>query len=180
MITMQTCYRCATLTPQDLLRVSHVVRSDHTLRREDVLFNSKGCLLRVRSSKTTGGEGNERFIPVTWASEASMCAARGLKALLGKVPGSPKDPLFSAVGLPGLSYSVFHKVFKSLVIRAGLSGDFASHSLRRGGATFMSMVGCTISQVKDRGGWVSDCVYRYIKPPIAHKVLIDKKFVSRV
>ena len=173
-------FLAALLMFRSLLRVSHVVTSDHTLCRRDVLFNNKGCLLRVRSSKNTSGKGNERYIPITWAPDASMCAARGLKALLESSPGQPDYPLFSSGDASGLSYSTFHKVFKSLISRAGLIGDFASHSLRRGGATYMSMVGCTVLQVKDRGGWSSDCVYRYIKPPISHKVKIDEKFVSRV
>ena len=35
-------------------------------------------------------------------------------------------------------------------------GDFASHSLKGGGATYMSVMGFTIPQVKETGGWVSD------------------------
>ena len=48
--------------------------------------------------------------------------------------------LFSSPMVPKLTYSLFAKKFKELTIRAELKGDFASHSLRRGGATFMSML----------------------------------------
>ena len=64
--------------------------------------------------------------------------------------------------------------------RAGLRGDFASHSLRRGGASYMSMAGCTVTQVKERGGWASDCVYKYIVPSLRYKVLVDKDFAQKI
>ena len=161
-----------------LLRVSHVVVSSHTLCREDVKFNPNGCLIRVKSSKTSLGAGAHRFIPVTWAADKSICAVRGLRAMFNRYPAAPSAPLFVVPGKGPLTYSTFSKIFKVLLERSKIVGDFASHSLRRGGATYMSMVGCTVPQVKERGGWKSDCVYRYIKPSIAHRVSVDKKFSS--
>ena len=172
-------FLAALLLFRTLQRVSHVVRSDHTLRRDDVKFNKDGCLIRVRSSKTSRGKEGCRFIPVTWARDPSICAVRGLHALFKKYPGEQDADLFSFGDRRGLTYSTFSKYFKTLVNRSGIVGNFASHSLRRGGATYMSMVGCTVPQVKDRGGWASDCVFKYIKPSLSHKALVDKKFASR-
>ena len=43
---------------RSLLRVSHIVKSDHTLLRSDVKFNVNGALLSINSSKTVrkGGQ----------------------------------------------------------------------------------------------------------------------------
>ena len=67
-----------------------MVTSDHTVLREDVKFNKEGCLVGVRSSKTSGVKGSDSFIPVTY----SLCAARALRLLLGNTPGTPRFPLF--------------------------------------------------------------------------------------
>ena len=37
----------------------------------------------------------------------------------------------------------------------------------------MSMMGCWIAETKARGQWVSDCVHKYIKHPLTHKVMVD-------
>ena len=159
---------------RSLLRVSHVISSAHTLLRSDVMFNEKGCVLLVRSSKTHK-KGAENFcIPISHGKDSSICAARRLKAMLNCLPMESSDPLFSAVGIPALTYSVFHKKFASLVTKAGLKGNFASHSLRRGEATFMSMQKCDVSEIRARGRWTSDCVFRYIKPPLSHLAKVDK------
>ena len=148
-----------------LLRVSHVVFSPHTLRIRDLRFKGTCCILSIHSSKTKGiGPSDE--IPITESEDGSICACRWSKFLLHKFKMGKNCYLFSSPKHPKLTYSVFSKKFKVLIRRAELSGDFASHSLRRGGATFMSMLNCPVSQIKERGRWKSDCVYRYIKPPL--------------
>ena len=75
---------------------------------------------------------------------------------------------------------MFAKRFKEIVVRAGVVGDFASHSLRKGGATFMSMSGCSVPEIRARGGWKSDCVDRYIKHPLSHKFEVDKLVANKL
>ena len=60
-------------------------------------------------------------------------------------------------------------------MKADVNEHFASHSLQRGGATFMSMIDCPVPQIKARGRWRLDCIYRYIKPQIEAIVKADKK-----
>ena len=38
----------------------------------------------------------------------------------------------------------------------------------------MSMLNCPIAQIKARGMWKSDCVYKYIVPDINSKKKLDK------
>ena len=160
-----------------LLRVSHVVSSEHTTTKGDVMFNENGLLLRVRSAKNLKSKEKALYIPVVKAKDESICPVAWFKYLRSKFGDSPREELFTSVGVPVLSYSNFNRQFKMLIVRAGLNGNFASHSLRRGGASYMSMKGCRVSEVKERGGWKSDCVYKYICPSLAHKVKVDMKVI---
>ena len=161
-----------------LLRVSHVVKSDHTTSVGDIKFNANGFLLAVRTAKNLKSNERVMYIPVGKSQDTRICAVTWLRKMLVKSDEEGNTPLFTDKSGCCLSYSTFSNVFKVLVRKAKLIGDFASHSLRRGGATHMSMQGCSIAEVRDRGGWKSDCVYRYIHQPIRHKVAVDRKFIS--
>ena len=158
-----------------LLRVSHVIDSKHTTLRKDVKFNSQGFLVSVRSAKNLKAKEKNLYIPVVRSSDKTICAVAWLEKLVTKYPGGENTPLFALKAGEKLTYKTFSDTFKALVKRANLVGDFASHSLRRGGATYMSMKGCSVTEVRDRGGWKSDCVYKYICQPIQHRVKVDRK-----
>ena len=136
-----------------LLRISHVVESKHMILRSDVKFNAQGFLLSVKSAKNLKANGSNMYIPVVKSDNSSICAVFWLEKLLAKSQGDGDTPLFVTESGGKLTYSVFSRKFKEFISRAGLVGDFASHSLRRGGATHMSMQGCSVSEVMDRGGW---------------------------
>lgn len=110
---------------------------------------------------------SSRFCPVRWVT------------YLYKTHIVPDDnPLFSTLKLPRLSYSLFNSTFKVLCKSAGLSSVYSSHSLCRGGATLMSDSGIPLVDVKDRGCWASDAVFRYITPSLEARKRVDKKFSS--
>ena len=97
----------ALLLFRTLLRVSHVVLSDHTLTKGDVKFNGEGCLIRVNSSKTSKGKGKERFIPVTWSPDKSLCPVLAIKVMLKGSNAPDTSPLFVTRQGSPLTYSVF-------------------------------------------------------------------------
>ena len=172
-------FTCMLFLFRTLLRISHVVRSPHTLLMSDVKFNAKGFLVAVRSSKTSRKGENVEFLPVVVAEDKDVCAVKWLKKFIKRYPKSQGEALFSLSG-EAPSYSKFLLEFKKLLRKAKIEGNFATHSLRRGGATHMSMSGCTIAEVKDRGRWKSDCVFKYIRQPLVHKVKVDEKVVKNV
>ena len=43
----------------------------------------------------------------------------------------------------------------------------------------MRMVGLPVSQIKERGQWASNCVYKYIKPTVGEKLRWDNVFSLR-
>ena len=132
----------------------------------------------MRSAKNLKAGSLCRYIPVLKSHDERICPVRWLSNLLVSKPYSSESKLFDTKDCMALTYCVFARQLKILVKRAKLVGDYSSHSLRRGGATFLSSSGCSVVEVKDRGGWKSDCLFKYICPPLSQKVNIDRKFVS--
>lgn len=163
---------------RSLLRISHVVNSPHTLCRGDVVFFSWGVIIKIRSSKSRHEIIPEFEIPICAGENHSLCPVWWLKLLVKEYPRAVGDYLFSTCEVPVFSYSSFRKTFKNFCIRAGIVGNFASHSLRRGGATFMSKIGLSVTEIKDRGLWSSNIVFDYIKPSVEHRKEVDKIFSS--
>lgn len=88
-------------------------------------------------------------IPIVQAPLKALCPARWLCYLVTRFPKSALDPLFSSAKWSYLSYSMFQKVFKQFCARAGIVGNFASHSLRRGGASTLAELGVPLIDIKN-------------------------------
>ena len=109
-----------------LLRVSHVVWSDHTLLHSDVKFNVNGMLVAVRSLETRRKGDEVAFLPVLYAKCYGICAVRLLQEFLRHFPKKSDEQLFS-IGDIKCTYNRFAKNFSNLLCKAGIKGDFASH-----------------------------------------------------
>ena len=160
-----------------LLRVSHVVISPHTLKTKDVVFTNWGLFVVIHSSKTKKKHHKPQYIPVVSAPSSPICPVTMLRDIW-VASSCGEDNWFSITEIPAISYGTFHKTLDDLIKKSGLPGSFSSHSLRRGGASFMSMIDCTIPQIKSRGNWSSDCVYDYVVPSMGHELAVDTKFSS--
>lgn len=80
-----------------------------------------------------------------------------LQGLLGR-PLQPSDPLFPSLSRPGaystpLSRESISDIVKAAASRAGITGDFGSHSPRAGFATDALDDGVPREQVQTYGGW---------------------------
>jgi hypothetical protein len=51
---------------------------------------------------------------------------------------------------------------------------FSSRSARAGGATAASAAGIEVALLKRHGGWVSECVYRYVRPSTDQLLSVSK------
>ena len=68
---------------------------------------------------------------------------------------------------------------KELASRAGVNvPNLGSHSLRRGGATWLSSIGVPLEAIKDRGDWRSSCVEKYVREQWDVKLLRDQRVAS--
>ena len=152
-----------------LLRVGHVVVSPHTLRRRDVKFFKWGAMVTVNSSKTKQ-KGSAHKIPLSRVEDLRLCPVFWLEKIIKIYPGVESDLLFSTRNFTQITYSTFNKSFKGLISISKIQGNFSTHSLRRGGTTAMRAAGVPSSHIKERGQWVSDCVFKYIKPTVSDKL----------
>ena len=70
--------------------------------------------------------------------------------MLKLVPKPGSSLLFPLESGNSVSYSEFNSEFKLLVKKSKIQGNFASHSLRRGGTTSLFNSKAPIAYVKDR------------------------------
>jgi hypothetical protein len=159
-----------------LLRVSSVTAhpsmscdSPHLLRRRDIIFSAQGCTLRFRGSKTI--QFRERTFDVTlpYFANHPLCPVTAVIVFLRMAGQLPVDfPAFACrvnQKLRVLSASVFRARLRALLRQIGLSEQcYNTHSLRRGGATWLLMAGVSVPVIKILGDWKSDAVLRYLKP----------------
>lgn len=158
-----------------LLRVGHVTKSDHTIQRSDVEFTKYGLCLTIRSSKTIQYHERELNIPVIASPGSLLCPVFWLKRYFSRVKVPPHAPLFISPGsLSPLTYKSFSTRLKSVLAAAKLSGNYSSHSLRRGAATFLSRIGLPLHDIKTAGDWRSLSVLLYLSGDIKSRLIKDK------
>lgn len=162
-----------------LLRKAHVTESDCTLKRSDLEFYEWGLMVCVRKSKTNQFRERIHRIPVAKVTNIELCAVYWVQQHLEQCP-APLDAQVFRVPRAGhsvpLKYSYYNEVIKAMCARAGLPpGEFSSHSLRRGGATFLRLCGASIDEVKERGDWRSDCVRQYLKASLVERLTMDMR-----
>lgn len=134
-----------------LLRISNIV-GVHALECVDVNFTSWGLLLKIRSSKCSS---DVHVIPVASVKHVSLCPVFWVRLCLKN--REREGLLFSE-----LSYNSFRAKLKVLLQQSHIDAHLSSHSFRSGGATCMAASGIPVVDIKERGGWKSDCVYKYI------------------
>ena len=160
-----------------LLRVSHVIASPHEVRWSDLQFHSWGVAVTVRLSKTNQFGENIQVIPVCDARRSLLSLSYWLKRFLAS---SKCDTVFvfRQYGFV-LTCGSFSSKLKELASRAGVNvPNLGSHSLRRGGATWLSSVGVPLEAIKDRGDWRSSCVEKYVREQWDVKLLRDQRVAS--
>ena len=93
---------------------------------------------------------------------------------------APDSPLFSSLVYTTPNAQSFRKRLSALLSLLGLqSEDFLTHSLRRGGATWLLNSGAPLHLIKVLGDWKSDSVLKYLKPDVNDSLKAINKFASK-
>lgn len=165
-----------------LLRISNVTvlsqkphcHHQQTLKRSDFRLCNQGCILSVRWSKTI--QHRDRVLDVTlpFIKHDCICPTSAILRFFSQTSDVPSDcPLLSVCqkGKPHfLTQETVRRRLKQLLASVGLASDrYGTHSLRRGGATWMLVSGVPLDMVKVLGDWKSDAVYQYLKPQTQDK-----------
>lgn len=163
-----------------LLRVSHVISSPHTLLRKNVKLTDWGMLVKVKSSKTNQYGSKPTCIPVNKLSVVHYCPVFWLGKIF-KIQGpNYSGPLFSLPGMSVLDYNWFSDKLCDVVRKSNIKSVISSHSFRKGGATFMSSCDVPLVDIKSRGGWKSNAIFRYLEEPLSKKRSRDEKVCDNI
>ena len=162
-----------------LLRKAHVTESDCSLKRGDLEFHQWGLMLYVRKSKTNQYRQRVHRIPVAKVANKDLCAVYWVSRHFEQCP-APLDARAFRMPRTGhsipLSYAFYSAVLKMACTAIGLPpGEFSSHSLTRGGATFLRLCGASLEEIKERGDWRSDCVRQYLKASVVERLTMDMR-----
>ena len=179
-------WSCVILSFRTLLRKSNLLPSPnteaHCVKRNDITFTDWGFLVRINSSKTIQFKQRQLEIPVVSAPGSPLCAVSLLRAHLTNTASAGNDcPLFMIKrgdGLVPLDYPTALARLKSWASVVCPEKDVGFHSLRRGAATHMSMIGVRLEDIKTAGDWASLAVLVYLTTPLSHKISVDNIVVD--
>ena len=160
-------WTAVSLAFRGLLRKSHFTFSRHALRWRDVSLYPGHIIIRLRTSKTDqfathghrvllNASPGSFLCPVFWVRELARVQNPKESDFLIRVPGP--------TGLAPINYVWFNYKLKRLAESIGLDpARVSSHSLRHGGASFMSAQGSSLIDIRARGDWASSAVFRYLQ-----------------
>ena len=83
--------------------------------------------------------------------------------------------------LAPLPYNTYQQMLRNFGGKAGLeTNKLSSHSLRRGGCTYLSMCGVALEEIKVCGDWTSIDVFAFLKTPLTIRIINDLKISAIV
>lgn len=179
-----TSWRAAILCSfRGLLRKSQITNSDSVLRRKDFKIFPWGMLLYIRKSKTIQFQERVLIIPISRCPDIKLCAVYWTEKHFNEVTADPTSPAFlvptSNINYVPLSYANYQGMLKLFANKAGIDPELvSSHSLRRGGCTYLASCGATLEEIKHRGDWVSDAVFTYLKTPLTIRIINDMRVAT--
>ena len=160
-------WAAVTLAFRALLRKCHYTVSGHSLLWSDVSLYPDHLVLLIRTSKTDQFSSNPHRIVLNASPGSDLCPVSWLYALARAHRPRECDFIFRVPGPNGLcrlDYRWFNARLNQLASRIGLDSSLiSSHSLRHGGASFMSALGCDIVDIRARGSWASSAIFRYLQ-----------------
>ena len=161
-----TFWAITTLAFRALLRKCHYSSSIHNLCWKHIALYPDFLVLTIPTSKTDQF-GTRPFKVVLNSSPGSpLCPVKWLRELSLVHQPLEADFIFrlpAPGGLFPVPYMWYNQRLKDLSSSIGLDPSFiSSHSLRHGGASFMSALGSDMIDIRARGAWASSAVFSYL------------------
>ena len=155
-----------------LLRKSNLVpntlsdfNSDNQFMRSDFKSHRKLTLVSIRWSKTLRDKEKILKVPLVPAN-SKICPVKAFDHMVQLIPAKGSNPAFCVPKgrrrVP-ITYRKLNAFIKSLVEVLGYDPDhYSTHSIRRGGCSFMAECNIRTELIATVGNWKSDCYLRYI------------------
>ena len=160
-----------------LLRIGNVLHTHSpgvpkTVTLADLQFLPAGASLRISASKTIQFHDRLHTAVLPLFPNHPLCPVTALRHFLSLAGPKPhSSPLFCLAGPSPLDAASFRRRLSSLLSTLRLSpAEFSTHSLRRGGATWLLSAGVPLHLIKILGDWKSDCVLQYLRPSPAQRL----------
>lgn len=137
------------------------------LERRDVEFFPWGVLLRIRWSKVIQYQTKTIDIPLPSMEQSVMCPVKAIfhsfKLSSRAEATGPAFMFLDRSGIKPLTSELFLVRIRDCLIQSGVNpSDYATHSFRRGGASFCYAIGLSPDAIKIAGNWASNCYQRYL------------------
>lgn len=166
---------------RSLLRKCHLFPTkdnrDHLLSRDNVQQLDWGLLVTVPTSKTNQFKQRKFETPLV-KGEGDLCIVTVLLRYWSTQNLLPDSPIVCKDDGSAIMYETALKKLKEWCVRAGINKDIGFHSLRRGAATYMSIQGMSLHDIKVEGDWQSLSVLLYLASPLDQRKEIDRKLVD--
>ena len=135
-------------------------------------------IIVIRRSKTIQFSERVFEIPVARCQNTELCAVHWTGLHFQQIPTTPGSIAFRIPGERGapapLPYGWYQTTLRIFAEKAGLDpSSVSSHSLRRGGCTYLSLCRVTIEELQTRGDWATDTVFTYLKTPLTIRIMND-------
>ena len=154
------------------------------LRLSSVLFTAQGALLCVTRTKTIQFQQRVLEISLPYIPASPLCPVTALRAYLANSPRPDQSPLFGCRSRGSFQPILAHQYnafIKASVAAIGLDPKkYASHSFRRGGATFAFACHAPTAFIKAQGDWQSDAYLIYLQLSSADKLKLLNSITSRL
>jgi len=143
-------------------------RDTHVARRSDLKHVGDTWLLVLRHTKTIQYQERELHIVLPHFPGDDLCPRTTLARYLEVSAEATSDILLQQRTPKGTwtpyTYASFMARLKATLTTIGEKpADFAGHSFRRGGATFLMSIGVPIPAIKAMGDWKSDAYLKYVQ-----------------
>ena len=144
------------------------------LTRSSVCVAANALLVEVGWAKNLLVRSEILTYPIIPLQDDRICPVFWTIYMLSLVPAGPKHPLFCYYKGHKLTNLTYPKLTAWLKIWVALAGEnpneFTSHSLRRGGCTFLYESNIPAQTIKLVGHWASDAHIKYIDISLNKKI----------
>lgn len=145
-----TCFlrACNLLSPS-----TQVWKGSHTMLASDIMFNTSGLLIYLRSSKTFGVK-DSKVLQVYKVDNPKYCPVVAWSQYTARINPCPIGPAFMVDDYsPLLSRNVVDVLNQVLKNSITTNERITMHSLRRGGTQTAASKGASNEQLMDHGTW---------------------------
>ena len=185
----QATYWCAILfafflmfrKSQYISQFSSVVDMSKVLR-SDVVISDDVAKVYVGWSKTNQFGQRLLCLPLVSIPNSPLCPLTAFEHMSRMLPLQAHFPAFMVLNrghLQPLSYPAFQAYFRCLISLTGRdSGEFSTHSLHRGGASWAYRNNVDVDLIQLHGDWASDCYKKYLHVKFPQKVKLVSAMVQ--